>query len=102
MLAHLRIVPNMQNLGYLDRKGNSCAERATFSLTAQRIERLTGFIEHLTAEKANANTVQRYNKFQLDLDLEKGKRAELSDYKGSGYDRAMWHHQRTWNGMVRQ
>jgi len=44
-------------------------------------------IDHLTAEKANANAVQRYNKFQTDLDLEKGKRAELSDYKGSGYDR---------------
>jgi endonuclease G len=44
-------------------------------------------IEHLTAEKANANAVQRYNKFQPDPDLEKGRRAELSDYKGSGYDR---------------
>jgi endonuclease G, mitochondrial len=44
-------------------------------------------IEHLTADKANANVVQRYNKFQADPDLEKGKRAELSDYKNSGYDR---------------
>jgi endonuclease G len=44
-------------------------------------------IEHLTTEKTNANTVQRYNKFQPDPDLEKGKRAELSDYKGIGYDR---------------
>ena len=44
-------------------------------------------IEHLTAEKAQANVVQRYNKFQADPDLEKGKRAELTDYKNSGYDR---------------
>jgi endonuclease G len=44
-------------------------------------------IEHLTAEKANANAVQRYNRFQPDPDLEKGKRAELSNYKSSGYDR---------------
>jgi endonuclease G len=44
-------------------------------------------IEHLTHEKAIANTVQRYNKFRADPDLVKGERAELSDYKGSGYDR---------------
>jgi endonuclease G len=44
-------------------------------------------IERLTAVKANANTVQRYNKFRPDPDLEKRQRAELSDYKGSGYDR---------------
>ena len=44
-------------------------------------------IEHLTVEKADANAVQRYSKFQTDPDLEKGKRAELSDYKGSGYDK---------------
>ncbi len=43
-------------------------------------------IEHLTAEKAKGN-IPRYNKFQPDPDLEEGKRAELSDYKKSGYDR---------------
>jgi endonuclease G len=43
-------------------------------------------IEHLTEEKASG-TLPRYNKFQPDPDLEEGDRAELSDYKGSGYDR---------------
>lgn len=43
-------------------------------------------IEHLTAERAKGN-IPRYNKFQPDPDLEKGKRAELVDYKKSGYDR---------------
>jgi endonuclease G, mitochondrial len=49
-------------------------------------------IEHLTAERATANAVQRYNKFQSDPDLEKGKRAELSENliisDGSRYLRA--------------
>ncbi|OPY85925.1 MAG: Nuclease precursor [Syntrophorhabdus sp. PtaU1.Bin153] len=44
-------------------------------------------IERLTKEKAAADVVPRYNKFQADPDLTKGKRAELSDYQGSGYDR---------------
>jgi endonuclease G len=43
-------------------------------------------IEHLTAEKAQGS-IPRYNKFRPDPDLEKGARAELSDYKKSGYDR---------------
>jgi len=43
-------------------------------------------IEHLTKEKAEG-TLPRYNKFQADPDLEKGKRAELSDYIKSGYDK---------------
>jgi endonuclease G len=43
-------------------------------------------IEHLTAEKA-AGTIPRYDKFQADPDLDKEERAELSDYKGSVYDR---------------
>jgi endonuclease G len=43
--------------------------------------------EHLTADKAASAEVSRYNKFQPDPDLEKGKRAELSDYAKSGYDR---------------
>jgi len=42
-------------------------------------------IERLTPEKAQG-TLPR-SKFQADPDLEKGKRAELSDYKGSGYDK---------------
>jgi endonuclease G, mitochondrial len=42
--------------------------------------------EHLTREKAKRN-VQRSDDFRPDSDLEPGKRAELSDYRGSGYDR---------------
>jgi endonuclease G, mitochondrial len=58
-------------------------------LLAHSPENKTPFwvIEHLTTEKANANDVQRYNKFQPDPDLAKGERAELKDYQGSGYDR---------------
>ena len=44
-------------------------------------------IEHLTADKARSNVVQRYNNFKADPDLKRGKRAELSDYKNSDYDR---------------
>jgi endonuclease G, mitochondrial len=43
-------------------------------------------IEHLTADKANGE-VKRKDNFQPDPDLKKGKRAELSDYKGKPYDR---------------
>jgi len=43
-------------------------------------------IEHLTADKAQGD-IPRYNKFKPDPDLQEGERAELSDYKGSGYDR---------------
>lgn len=43
-------------------------------------------IEHLTAEKAQGS-IPRYNKFRPDPDLKEGERAELSDYKKSGYDR---------------
>lgn len=42
--------------------------------------------EHLTHDKAAA-TLARTNNFQPDPDLDEGERAELSDYKGSGYDR---------------
>jgi endonuclease G len=42
--------------------------------------------EHLTYEKADAS-LARTNNFQADPDLEEGERAELADYKGSGYDR---------------
>ena len=42
--------------------------------------------EHLTREKAR-KSVQRSDDFRADSDLVKGKRAELSDYRGSGYDR---------------
>ncbi len=41
---------------------------------------------HLTKEKVNG-TIPRSNDFRPDPDLEPGKRAELSDYKRSGYDR---------------
>lgn len=42
--------------------------------------------ERLTHERASAS-LARTNNFQPDPNLEKGKRAELSDYKGSGFDR---------------
>lgn len=42
--------------------------------------------EYLTSEKASA-TLARVNNFRPDPDLARGERAELSDYKGSGYDR---------------
>jgi endonuclease G len=42
--------------------------------------------EHLTKEKAGG-TLKRKNSFRPDPELPVGKRAELSDYKGSGYDR---------------
>ena len=42
--------------------------------------------EHLTREKAEKN-VRRSDDFRPDSDLAQGKRAELSDYRGSGYDR---------------
>ncbi len=42
--------------------------------------------ERLTHERASAS-LARTNNFQSDPDLGKGKRAELSDYKGSGFDR---------------
>lgn len=42
--------------------------------------------EHLTHDKADA-ILARTNNFQPDPDLDEGDRAELSDYKGSGYDR---------------
>lgn len=43
-------------------------------------------IEHLTKEKA-MGTLGRKDAFKPDPDLPKGRRAELSDYKGSPYDR---------------
>lgn len=58
-------------------------------LLAHSPENKTPFwvIEHLTAEKAASDLVPRYNRFKPDPDLKKGERAELADYKGSGYDR---------------
>ena len=41
--------------------------------------------EHLTSDKARGSN-ERANNFQPDPDLIKGERAELLDYKGSGYD----------------
>jgi len=43
-------------------------------------------IEHLTAEKASAK-LPKYDKFQADPDLKKGERAELEDYRNSGFDK---------------
>ena len=43
-------------------------------------------VEHLTRGKAEGG-VARSNNFRSDHDLPEGKRAELSDYRGSGYDR---------------
>lgn len=42
--------------------------------------------EHLTRAKSKRQ-VQRSDDFRADSDLVRGKRAELSDYRGSGYDR---------------
>lgn len=42
--------------------------------------------QHLTSHKVKG-AAKRSNDFKPDADLEQGKRAELSDYKGSGYDR---------------
>ena len=42
--------------------------------------------EHLTSQKASG-TLTRKDSFKADPDLKKGERAELTDYKGSGYDR---------------
>lgn len=42
--------------------------------------------EHLTKDKARAY-LPRNNYFKADPDLQRGERAELSDYRGSGFDR---------------
>lgn len=42
--------------------------------------------EHMTRERLSVK-LTRSDNFQPDTDLPKGRRAELSDYKGSGYDR---------------
>jgi len=42
--------------------------------------------EYLTSQKASG-TLKRKDSFKADPDLQKGHRSELSDYKGSGYDR---------------
>jgi endonuclease G len=46
----------------------------------------TWVAEHLSSQKASG-TLTRKNSFKPDPDLPVGKRAELSDYKKSGYDR---------------
>ncbi|GFO65682.1 DNA/RNA non-specific endonuclease [Geomonas paludis] len=43
-------------------------------------------VERMTRERLQAK-LKRTNNFRPDLDLPKGQRAELSDYRGSGYDR---------------
>lgn len=43
-------------------------------------------IEHLTTEKASGS-LPRKDAFKADPNLPKGQRAELSDYKNSGYDK---------------
>jgi endonuclease G, mitochondrial len=43
--------------------------------------------EHLTREKAQKKVAGRSDDFRPDSELEPGRRAELSDYRGSGYDR---------------
>ncbi|WP_224982339.1 DNA/RNA non-specific endonuclease [Geomonas agri] len=43
-------------------------------------------VERLTRERLQAK-LKRSDNFRPDLDLPKGQRAELSDYRGSGYDR---------------
>lgn len=41
----------------------------------------------VTRKKLNSGKVRRSNDFRADIDLPPNQRAELSDYKGSGYDR---------------
>lgn len=43
-------------------------------------------VERMTRERLQVK-LKRSDKFRPDADLPKGRRAELSDYKGSGYDR---------------
>ena len=43
--------------------------------------------EHLTRDRAQDRAAARSDNFRADADLAQGKRAELSDYRGSGYDR---------------
>ncbi|QXE92035.1 DNA/RNA non-specific endonuclease [Geomonas subterranea] len=43
-------------------------------------------VERMTRERLKAK-LKRANNFRPDADLPKGERAELSDYRGSGYDR---------------
>jgi endonuclease G, mitochondrial len=64
---------------FLCRKGHLLAHDATKKTPLW-------VIEHLTTEKAQGN-LPRYDKFQPDPDLKEGERAELSDYRSSGYDR---------------
>ena len=42
---------------------------------------------HLTADELNSLQIKRSNKFAPDPNLPAGDRAELSDYRGSGFDR---------------
>ena len=44
-------------------------------------------VERMTREQVSGRRHKRSNNFRPDSDLPKGRRAELSDYKGSGYDR---------------
>lgn len=44
-------------------------------------------VEHLTREKLKRKVTGRSDDFRADDDLAEGRRAELSDYRGSGYDR---------------
>ncbi|MEE8388100.1 MAG: DNA/RNA non-specific endonuclease [Acidiferrobacterales bacterium] len=42
---------------------------------------------HISRQKLSASKVRRSNDFRADADLPRDKRAQLSDYRGSGYDR---------------
>lgn len=44
-------------------------------------------VEHLTRDRALHKVTGRSDDFRADQDLPEGRRAELSDYRGSGYDR---------------
>ena len=81
---------------------NNCKEYAKYGLPGENGTLLcrTGYLlahdpvrktpfwvaEHLSRAKASG-TIERANNFQPDPNLNKGERAELMDYKGSGYDR---------------
>jgi len=73
-------------LGLPGRQGDLLCRKGYLLAHSREMKTPIWVIERLTAEKASG-TIPRYNKFEPDPDLAEGDRAELSDYKGSGYDK---------------
>jgi endonuclease G len=74
------------NLGIPGKKGDLLCRKGFLLSHDSENKAPIWVIEHLTAKKTQG-TISRYKKFQADPDLEEGDRAELSDYKCSGYDK---------------